>query len=57
MWDHPLDAADVMIVWHSSFNILKEYIFFGKKEKSIGSRMFDGVFVKYYSDEKIKCDY
>ena len=52
MWDHPLDAADVMIVWHSSFNILKEYIFFGKKEKSIGSRMFDGVFVKYYSYDK-----
>ena len=42
-----------MIVWYSSFNNLKEYIFFGKKEKSIGSRMFDGVFVMYYSDEKI----
>ena len=46
-----------MIVWHSSFNILKEFIFLEKEEKSIGSRMFDGVLFKYYSDEKIKCDY
>ena len=43
----------MMIVWHSSFNILKELFFLEKEEKRIGSRMF----VKYYSDEKIKCDY